>query len=53
VHTSSRRPRGPSKQAGEIADQDPDSGFVLAYDAARYSVTAVASDIAVVNDARH
>ena len=27
--------------AGEIADQDPDSAYVLAYDAARYSGTAI------------
>lgn len=26
--------------AGEIADEDPDSAYVLAYDAARYSGTA-------------
>jgi hypothetical protein len=27
--------------AGEIADQDPDSAYVLAYDAARYAGTAI------------
>ena len=27
--------------AGEIVDQDPDSAYVLAYDAARYSGTAI------------
>jgi len=27
--------------AGEIADQDPDSAYVLAYDAARYASTAI------------
>lgn len=27
--------------AGAIADQDPDSAYVLAYDAARYSATAI------------
>src|SRR5665647_3477940 len=27
--------------AGEIADQDPDSAYVLAYDAARYSGTCL------------
>ena len=27
--------------AGEIAGQDPDSAYVLAYDAARYSATAI------------
>ena len=29
--------------AGEIADQDPDSAYVLAYDAARYAGTAILS----------
>jgi hypothetical protein len=29
------------KTAGEIADQDPDSSYVLAYDDARYSGTAI------------
>ena len=27
--------------AGEVADQDPDSAYVLAYDAARYAGTAI------------
>jgi hypothetical protein len=27
--------------AGEIADKDPDSAYVLAYDAARYAGTAI------------